>query len=79
MEKVSETIYEDYVEEKILKPLKINNSSVRLKNNDTATAYTYDDGNYVANPLPYQYTSGSAEITARARSQIRRYVFLINK
>lgn len=67
VEKVSGISYEDYVKEKILKPLKMNNSSVRLKDNDTAIGYTYDDDNYVANPLSYQYTSGSAGIIATAK------------
>lgn len=66
VEKVSGISYEEYVKEKILKPLKMNKSSVRLKNNDTAIGYTYDDS-YVANPLPYQYTSGSAGIIATAK------------
>lgn len=67
VEKVSGISYEEYVKEKILKPLKMNNSSVRLKNNDTAIGYTYDDDKYVANPLPYQYTSGSSGIIATAK------------
>jgi CubicO group peptidase (beta-lactamase class C family) len=67
VEKVSGISYEEYVKEKILKPLKMNNSSVRLKDNDTAMGYTYDDDNYVANNLPYQYTSGSAGIIATVK------------
>lgn len=67
VEKVSGISYEEYVKEKILIPLNMNNSSVRLKGSDTAIGYTYSDGNYVANPLPYQYTSGSSGIIATAK------------
>lgn len=69
VEKVSGTSYEEYVKEKILKPLNMNNSSVRLKSSDKdiATPYTYNGNNYVANLLPYQYTSGSSGIIATAK------------
>ncbi|MGE5627725.1 MAG: serine hydrolase [Solirubrobacterales bacterium] len=67
VEKVSGGSYEEYVKEKILKPLSMDNSSVRIKSNYTAIGYTYDGDNYVANPLPYQYTSGSSGIIATAR------------
>jgi CubicO group peptidase (beta-lactamase class C family) len=66
VERVSGISYEEYVKEKILKPLNMNNSSVRLKSNNTAIGYTYDD-RYVANSLAYQYTSGSAGIIATAK------------
>ncbi|KFX60376.1 serine hydrolase [Clostridium botulinum] len=67
VEKVSGISYEEYVKEKILKPLNMNDSTVRLKSSDMAIGYTYDDGNYTANPLAYQYTSGSAGIIATAK------------
>lgn len=67
IEKVSGISYEEYIKEKILKPLNMNNSSVRLKSNDTAIGYTYDSDKYIANPLPYQYASGSAGIIATVR------------
>lgn len=67
IEKVSGISYEEYVKEKIIKPLKMNSSSIRLRSSDTAAGYTYDNDSYVANPLPYQYTSGSAGIIATAR------------
>ncbi|WPC43661.1 serine hydrolase [Clostridium sp. JS66] len=66
VEKVSGISYEEYVKEKILKPLNMNNSSVRLKSSNTAMGYTYDH-KYVSNPLAYQYTSGSAGIIATAK------------
>jgi CubicO group peptidase (beta-lactamase class C family) len=67
VEKVSGISYEEYVKEKILKPLNMTNSTIRLKSNDTAIGYTYDNDNYVANPLPYQYTSGSDGVIATAK------------
>lgn len=67
IERVSGISYEEYINEKILKPLNMNNSSVRLKTNDTAAGYTYDSDQYIENPLPYQYTSGSDGIIATAR------------
>lgn len=67
VERASGISYEEYVKEKILKPLNMDNSSVRLKSSDTAIGYTYQDDNYVANPLAYQYTSGSAGIIATAK------------
>ncbi|OOM14555.1 serine hydrolase domain-containing protein [Clostridium saccharobutylicum] len=66
VEKVSKKSYEEYIKEKILKPLNMNNSSVRLKNGDTATGYIYDNDKYVESPLAYQYTSGSSGIIATA-------------
>lgn len=67
IERVSGISYEEYINEKILKPLNMNNSSVGLKTNDTAAGYTYDSDQYIENPLPYQYSSGSAGIIATAR------------
>lgn len=68
VERVSGMSYEEYVKENILNPLNMKNSSVRLKGSNTSIGYEYDDnGNYnVANPLAYQYTSGSAGIISTA-------------
>lgn len=62
VEKVSGVSYEEYIKENILKPLNMNNSLVRLKNNNTAIGYNYSDNNYSKVPLAYQYTSGSSGI-----------------
>lgn len=67
VEKVSGISYEEYIKEKILKPLNMENTSVRLKTSDTAIGYTYSDDSYAANPLPYQYSSGSAGIIATVK------------
>ena len=62
VEKVSGITYEEYVEEKILKPLNMSNSLVRLKNSDIAKGYIYNDEKYSELPFSYQYTSGSSGI-----------------
>lgn len=62
VEKVSKTSYEDYVKENILKPLEMNDSTIRLKSNDTAKGYTDEGNKYIENTLAYQYTSGSCGI-----------------
>lgn len=67
VEKVSGMSYENYVKEKILKPLNMNNSLVRLKNTDTAVGYIYDDKSYVESPFAYQFTSGSSGIIATTK------------
>ena len=67
VEKVSKKSYEEYIKEKILGPLNMNNSSVRLKCGDTATGYIYDNDKYVESPFSYQYTSGSSGIIATAK------------
>lgn len=63
VERVAGTSYEEYIKEKILEPLNMNNSSVRLKSNDTtAKGYVDDKDKYVEAPFTYQYTSGSSGI-----------------
>ncbi|WP_258280585.1 MULTISPECIES: serine hydrolase [unclassified Clostridium] len=69
VEKVSGITYEEYVKKNILEPLKMNNSLVRLKNNNTAKGYGYGGigGDYNESPLAYQYTSGSSGINATVK------------
>ncbi|RMD04381.1 class A beta-lactamase-related serine hydrolase [Clostridium autoethanogenum] len=67
VEKTSGISYEKYVEEKILKPLNMSNSSVRLKSGSTSAGYVYDNDKYVETPFAYQYTSGSSGIIATAK------------
>lgn len=67
VEKVSGMSYEQYIKEKILEPLKMNNSLVRLDNNNTAKGYEMSDDSYEVSPMPYQYTSGSAGIISTAK------------
>ncbi|MCB2306430.1 beta-lactamase family protein [Clostridium estertheticum] len=69
VEKVSGITYEEYVKKNILEPLKMDNSLVRLKNNNTAKGYGYGGigGDYNESPLAYQYTSGSSGINATVK------------
>lgn len=69
VEKVSGISYEEYIKKNILKPLKMDSSLVRLKNNNTTKSYGYGgiDGTYNESSLAYQYTSGSAGINATVK------------
>ncbi len=69
VEKVSGISYEEYINKNILEPLKMENSLVRLKNNNTTKSYGYGgmDGIYNESPLDYQYTSGSSGINATVK------------
>ncbi|MBU3132326.1 beta-lactamase family protein [Clostridium gasigenes] len=64
IEKVSGISYEEYIKKNILEPLKMDNSLVRFKNDNTATGYEFVDGAFNKVPLAYQYTSGSSGINA---------------
>ncbi|KEI83239.1 beta-lactamase [Clostridium botulinum A2 117] len=69
VEKVSGISYEEYIKKNILEPLKMENSLVRLKNNNTIKSYGYGGTDETCNesPLAYQYTSGSSGINATVK------------
>lgn len=64
IEKVSGITYEEYLKKNILEPLSMNNSSVRLFDENIANGYEYINGSYEKVPLAFQYTSGSSGINA---------------
>ena len=66
VERVSGMSYEDYVTENILKPLNMNNTSVRVYDKNTSKGYMYEQNSYSEFPLLYQYTSGSSGIITTA-------------
>lgn len=67
IEKVSGMSYEQYINDNILYPLKMNNSLVRLDNDNLAKGYEMSDKSYILVPLAYQYTSGSSGILATVK------------
>ncbi|MBZ9621840.1 serine hydrolase [Clostridium sp. FP2] len=69
IEKVSGISYEEYIKKNILEALKMDNSLVRLKNNNTVKCYGYGGigGEYNESPLGYQHTSGSSGINATVK------------
>ncbi|MBZ9606540.1 serine hydrolase [Clostridium estertheticum] len=69
IEKVAGISYEEYIKKNILEPLKMDNSLVRLKNNNTVKCYGYRGigGDYNESPLDYQYTSGSSGINTTVK------------
>ncbi|WP_040330557.1 serine hydrolase domain-containing protein [Clostridium ihumii] len=67
IEKVSGMSYEQYINDNILYPLKMNNSLVRLDNDNLAKGYEISYKSYTLVPLAYQYTSGSSGIVATVK------------
>ncbi|SHI68345.1 CubicO group peptidase, beta-lactamase class C family [Clostridium cavendishii DSM 21758] len=69
IEKASGISYEEYIKKNILEPLKMDNSLVRLKDNNVVKCYGYGgvDGDYEESPLRYQYTSGSSGVNATVK------------
>lgn len=67
IEKVSGMSYEQYINDNILYPLKMNNSLVRLDNDNLAKGYEMSEKSYTLVPLAYQYTSGSSGILATVK------------
>lgn len=64
VESISGQSYETYVEENILKPLDMENSSVRIPLSECAKGYIYEENSFAEQPLAYQYTSGSSGVIA---------------
>lgn len=67
IERISGMSYEDYITKKILKPLQMNNTTVRIYDKNTAKGYMYDNASYLEFSLLYQYTSGSSGIITTAK------------
>lgn len=61
-EKVSGQSFEEYVQNNILKPLHMDQSSVRIDNASMAIGYNYEEDEYSDVPFAYQYTSGSSGV-----------------
>ncbi|HCW54556.1 MAG TPA: serine hydrolase [Clostridium sp.] len=77
VEKVSSASYEQYIEENILKPLNMNNTSVRM--NDENMAKGYMDDNEESVPFSYQYTSGSSGIISTSSDMKNFMTAILNK
>lgn len=77
VEKVSSVTYEDYIEENILKPLKMNNTSVRINDENMAKGYMEDNEESV--PFSYQYTSGSSGIISTSSDMKNFMAAILNK
>lgn len=71
VEKVSGQTYEAYVEDHIMKPLAMQNASIRVSSKEYATGYLFEDGDFMEQPLAYQYTSGSSGVLATAKDMER--------
>lgn len=79
IERISGVSYEDYIQQNILEPLKMDKSSVRIYDESTiAEGYLYEDS-YSAMPLSYQYTSGSSGIISTAKDMENFLKAYLNK
>ena len=67
VEEVSGQSYEAYVQQHILTPLQMKQSSVRVEDDNMAQGYVGEQGAYEAQPFAYQYTSGSSGIIATSQ------------
>lgn len=76
VERVSGISYEEYIKENILKPLNMNNTSVRIKDKNTSCGYEYSNNSFNEIPLAYQYTSGSSGIITTA-SDMEKFMLAI--
>lgn len=79
VEKVSGETYENYVTSHILKPLQMNQTSIRIGNLNMADGYEYDKGQYQKVPFAYQYTSGSSGVIAPVTDMERFMIMHLNR
>lgn len=79
VEKVSGETYENYVSNHILKPLQMNQTSIRIGNVNMAGGYEYDKGQYQKVPFAYQYTSGSSGVIAPVTDMERFMIMHLNQ
>lgn len=78
VERVSKMSYEEYVTKNVLQPLKMNNTSVRNYDENTAKGYMYENNAYSEFPLLYQYTSGSSGIITTAEDMKKFIIANLN-
>lgn len=78
VESISGQTYEEYVDNNILKPLSMKNSSVRIPKRECAKGYIYEDKGYEEQPLAYQYTSGSSGVIATVKDMEHFMIMHLN-
>lgn len=78
VEKVSGQSYESYIQDNILEPLSMNNSSVRIDNDNMASGYQDDGNGNEIQGFAYQYTSGSSGVISTVKDMEHFMIMYLN-